>query len=148
MARQPGTLQKGRIGRATRRRARCVADDEGVGWKCEPVYCPGRHAKQASSWEDCRRGKQTRVMGFHARHFLYSDDMNDESASVGVGSVFPQIQALPGSQGESSLTDRNGFRGFGDGAARVGRHVIGAFGVMSPTSRFRCNIAQPTFQVL
>lgn len=54
--------------------------------------------------------------------------MHDDLSVVGVGAVFPEVDALPGAEGESVVHDGDGECGGGEGGLDVGRHVVGAFG--------------------
>lgn len=53
--------------------------------------------------------------------------MHRHPAGVAVESMLPEINALPGAEGQSSVGNRDGEIGRGQGGADMGRHVIRAF---------------------
>lgn len=61
--------------------------------------------------------------------------------------MLPQIDALPCAEGESSIANRNGLGCFGERATNVRRHVVRAFVIVLPASRFGHDVRHPVLQV-
>jgi hypothetical protein len=54
--------------------------------------------------------------------------MNVDRAAVRMVAVFPEVNALPGSESEAGILERDREIDAGEGGADVGGHVIGSFG--------------------
>src|SRR6266568_3929989 len=72
-------------------------------------------------------GARNRARGQRKRQHSFANEMQDEPAAVARCSVFPQVNALPGTERE--LTSRDGDCEIDrrEGSADVGRHIVLAF---------------------
>src|SRR5205823_619953 len=59
---------------------------------------------------------------------LLADEMEVDRPVVGMAAVFPEVDALPCAEAEASVLERDGKVHAGEGAADMGRHIVGAFG--------------------
>ena len=78
---------------------------------------------------------------------LLAGDVHDQAASVSASAVFPQVEPLPGAQGELARGDGDGFGGFGQRGARVGGHVVRALVVVLPGARFGGEVRHEASQI-
>lgn len=74
--------------------------------------------------------------------------MHHKLAGAAPASVFPDVDALPGAEGEAAGVDGDGEGGGGEGGLDVGGHVVGAFGgVGVERIAFRHEAIEPGFEI-
>ena len=73
--------------------------------------------------------------------------MNDDTSSMGSGTVLPEVESLPLSEGEASVADGNALGCSRDGTSRMCGHVVFPFEAMLPTLRLWGQTLHPPFEV-
>jgi hypothetical protein len=61
---------------------------------------------------------------------LFAEEVQDDLAVVGAGAVLEEVDALPGAEGGAAVEDGDREVDLGEDGFEVGRHVVGAFGVV------------------
>ena len=101
-------------------------------------------------------GRKSRPRGASAAGFLLraatraglADELDDDLAAMRTPPVLDQVDRLPRAEHELALHDRNLQRGRREHGFDMGRHVVGALGVVAPSEVFRGETIERSGQIL
>src|SRR5688572_6691794 len=74
-------------------------------------------------------------------------DVHDDAARMAACAMLPEIDRLPGAEGELAVRDRDRFRRAGQRGAGMCRHVVRTLGVVLPAPGLGCELGHPALQI-
>lgn len=125
---------------------------------CRPAAHTGtRTDSRSPAQRDAQRGYRHQIVSnaqpgnirvtCRATAWSIAADVHDDATLMRTSTVLPQVNSLPGAERQTPVRHGYDFAGFRQCRSRMRRHVVRPLVVVLPRARFRCKVAEPTFQI-